>query len=185
MSDYSDSTYDTTSYDTTSYETTSYTPTYDTGYTPTYDTSSAYETAFDNSGYVETGSYSYDATSWGDVADVSQNYYDSYYAETAIADSYWDLSTQAYLEGDSYAAYNLNQMSIDWSSQADSSWDTGNDVWTSMAETATVTTWEPAYDTSWSAAPVDTSWSAAPVDTSWSAAPVDTSWSAADTSTTE
>ena len=170
MSDYSDSTYETTTYE-TSYDTTGYD-------TSAYDTS-----AYDTTGYVETGSYSYDSTSWSDVSAVSQDYYDSYYAETGIADAYWDLSTQAYLEGDSYAAYNLNQLSIDWSSSADASWDTGNSVWDSMAETTTVTSWEPALDTSgYATSTYDTSWSAAaPVvdtssyDTTWSAAATDTS----------
>jgi hypothetical protein len=172
MSDYSDSTYD-TSYDTSA----SYEPTYETTvYTPTYDTSysaepSTYTDAFDTTGYAETGSYSYDATDWSEVSEVSQGYMDDYSAETGISNTLYDMSTQAYLEGDSYAAYNLNQMSLDWGSAADTSWDTSNDVWTSMAETGTTTTWEPVADTS----SYDTSWSASASDTSWSASSYDTS----------
>jgi len=210
MSDTGDSTYDTSSYETSSYETTSSeTPSYDSGYTasydvsttaPTYDTS--YAPADDPSGYdaatdtntVETGSYSYDSTDWSSVSEVSQGYTDVYQSAGDLANNYYQASVEAYLDGDSTAAYDLNQAYLAADGVSDQAWTNANSVWSSMDETTTVTSYDvtdagwsaaPVEDTSWSAAPADTSWSAAPVeDTSWSAAPADTSWSAsADTST--
>ena len=149
MSDYSDSTY--SSYD-TSYTTTYTEPTYDTSWsTGSYDTA-VYDTAYDT-GWSVDSSYSYDSTDWSTVADVSQGYSDLY---STYDDAGWELynaSTDAWLVGDSWAAYNLNQSSLDAFATADTAWDTSNDVWTSMAETTTVTSWDTgtAYDTSYDA----------------------------------
>ena len=199
MSDTGDSTYDTTSYDTTSYDsgyTASYdvsttAPTYDTSYAPTYDPS-GYDPATDTN-TVETGSSSYDSTDWSSVSEVSQGYTAEYQSAGDLANTYYQASVEAYLDGDSSAAYDLNQAYLAADGVSDQAWTNANQVWTSMDETTTVTSYDvtdagwsaTAADPTWSSAPVeDTSWSAAPADTSWSAAPADTSWSAAaDTST--
>jgi hypothetical protein len=148
----------------------------DTSYDTSYDTT--YDTSYDTS-YAATYEYSYDSTDWSTVAEVSEGYTDVYQWGTEAANTYYTASTEAWLEGDGMAAYELNQSYLAATAGADVAWDTANSVWTDMAETTSVYSYDVPADTNWSALPVDTSWSAAPVDTSWSAAPADTSWSAA------
>jgi hypothetical protein len=165
MSDTSDST-------DTSYDVSVTAPTYDTA--PAVDPAAYLPTDVQA---VETGSYSYDSTDWGSVGEVSQGYTDIFNAGTEQANELYQASTDAYLAGDESAAYDLNQASISVEAGADQAWDSANSVWTDMADTTTVTSYDTtSYDTSsYDTASTDTSWSAASTDTSWSAAPADTS----------
>jgi len=152
---YYDPIYETTSYatETTTYEATTYetTPTYSyesTSFTPSFDSSAT---------YTETGSYSYDSTDWSAVSEVSGDYHDSYLAQTDMANTYWDMSVDASIAGDSYLAYELNQMSLEYQSGASEDWSTSNQVWSDMDTTTTVTsydvssasTYDSSYDTSY------------------------------------
>lgn len=178
MSDSYDSTYD-SSY-TASYDVSTTAYTYDTSYAPVVDPS-GYDASSDTY-TTEVSSYSYDSTDWSAVAEVSGGYMDVYESYSTAGNDLYQASVDAYLAGDDMAAYELNQAYLAADSVSDAAWNDASEVWTSMDQTTTVTSYEVT-DASWSAAPVDTSWSAAPVETSWSAA-ADTSWSdTTDTST--
>jgi hypothetical protein len=142
--------------------------------TPVYDTS-----AYDTSATV-VDSYSDDSTDWSQVGAESQVYTDASYAASDVSWDYWNQATAAYLEGDSYEAYNLTQASISMDSASDALWDQSYDTWYNSAETTTVTTYEAPADT-WSAADTSgyTSYDASA--STWSAADT-SSYSAADTS---
>ncbi|MEQ1698503.1 MAG: hypothetical protein ABMA25_00240 [Ilumatobacteraceae bacterium] len=127
MSDYSDS-FD-SSYDTT-FEVTTIAEPY--AEIPTFDPGFAVE---------ETGSYSYDSTDWSAVAETSEVYMDNY---DSLSDASWDAynaGVEAWLNGDSEAAYDLNQLSIGLEGSADTAWDQAGDVW-STNELTTVSTYE-------------------------------------------
>ena len=180
--------------DTSGYDTTDNGATYDTSYDTSLEITTSYDTTgtapvVDPAAYLpadasfeQTGSYSYDSTDWGVVAEVSEAYTDVYQSGTEMADNLWQASVEAYLDGDSAAAYDLNQASLAAAAGADVAWDSANSAWTDLDQTTVVDTYTTTgyettgYDTTgYEAAPVDTSWSAAPVDTSaYEAAPVDT-----------
>ena len=127
MSDYGDS-FD-SSYDTT-YEVTTVAEPY--AEIPTFDPGFAVE---------ETGSYSYDSTDWGVVAETSEVYMDNY---NSLSDASWDAysaGVEAWLAGDSDAAYDLNQLSISLDGYADTAWSEAGSVW-STNEITTVETYE-------------------------------------------
>lgn len=173
MSDSYDSTYDSSYEVTTSYDTSAGAPAVDpAAYLPADTT------------YEQTGSYSYDSTDWGAVAEVSEAYTDVYQADAAAGNDLYQASVDAYLQGDDLASYELNQASLAAYSSSDAAWDSANSAWTDLGETTMVNSYEATgydatgYDATggYEAAPVDTSWSAAPVDTSWSAAPTSDSF---------
>jgi len=132
MSDYSDS-YDysyESSYDSTSYEVTTITEPY--AEIPTFDPGFEVQ---------ETGSWSYDSTDWSAVAETSGAYMEDY---NTLSDASWDAynaGVEAWLNGDSSAAYDLNQLSISLDGSADSAWDAAGDAW-STNEITTVSTYE-------------------------------------------
>lgn len=145
MSDYTDTSYDTgydVSYD-TSYATTTYTE-------PTYDTSWSAEAPAVDPSWTQVDSYSYDSTDWGYVAEVSQDHMVDYNMADDAGWALYNASTELWLEGDTMGAYELNTMSIEAFSIADDSWDASNQVWSTMDQTTTVTTWDTgsSYDTS-------------------------------------
>lgn len=173
MSDSYDSTYDSSYEVTSSYDTSAGAPAVDpAAYLPADTT------------YEQTGSYSYDSTDWGAVAEVSEAYTDVYQADAAAGNDLYQASVDAYLQGDDLASYELNQASLAAYSSSDAAWDSANSAWTDLGETTTVDSYTATgydatgYDASggYEAAPVDTSWSAAPMDTSWSAAPTSDSF---------
>ena len=128
MSDYGDTSYE-SGYDTT-YEVTTVAEPY--AEIPTFDPGYAVE---------ETGSYSYDSTDWSAVAETSGAYMEDF---NSLSDASWDAynaGVDAWLAGDSDAAYDLNQLSISLEGGADTSWDQAGDVW-STNEVTTVSTYE-------------------------------------------
>jgi hypothetical protein len=140
---------DTTTYETTSYDTTSYS--YEaTSFEPTFDSTAT---------YTETGSYSYDSTDWSAVSEVSTGYYDSYELQSDLANDYWNMSVDASIAGDSYLAYELNQMSLDYQSGANADWTAHNQVWSDMDTTTTVTSYDVSYDSSYAASSYDSGYS--------------------------
>ena len=84
----------------------------------------------------------------------------------SLSDASWDAynaGVEAWLQGDSEAAYDLNQLSIGLEGSADTAWDQAGDVW-STNELTTVSTYETV-DTSWAA---DTSYTATATADSYS-----------------
>ncbi len=156
---------------------------YDSGYATSYEVTTeapAYTEvpAFDPGvPVVETDSYSYNSTDYSEVGAVSETYMDEYHANSDASNSLWQASVDAYVAGDDMASYDLNQASIAAGSASDEAWHEAGNVWTSMEETTTVSSYETvdnSYDNSY-----DTSSYAEPVaDTSY----VDTSSSYTDTS---
>lgn len=181
MSDYGDTTYE-SGYDTT-YEVTTIAEPY--AEIPTFDPGYAVE---------QTSSYSYDSTDWSAVAETSEVYMDNY---NSLSDASWDAynaGVEAWLQGDSSAAYDLNQLSIGLEGYADTAWSDAGSVW-STNEMTTVDTYETVDYSSYSVDPgysagydtssyVDTSYSASYDTSSYSSSySVDTSSSySADTS---
>ena len=163
--------------------------TYDSGYTTSYEVTTeapAYEEVptFDPGvPVVETDSYSYNSTDYGEVAEVSGAYMEDWHTNSDISNDLYQESVDAYLAGDSLASYDLNQASLAAGSDADAAWQASGDVWTSMEETTTVSTYESVDETSYAdtSSYVDTSSYSEPVvDTSYVAdtSYVDTSYAA-------
>lgn len=155
---------------------------YDTSYDSTYEVTSSYDTsagapAVDPAAYLpadttyeQTGSYSYDSTDWGAVAEVSEAYTDVYQADSAAGNDLYQAGVDAYLQGDTMAAYELNQASLAAYASSDVAWDSANAAWTDLGETTTVDSYvATGYEATggYEAAPVDTSWSAAPTSDSF------------------
>ena len=196
------------------------TTSYDTGYVESYEVTSTggpYDAvpAFDPGVPVTaTDSSSYDSTDYSVVAEVSEAHMDDYQAAATVSNDLYQASVDAYLAGDDMAAYELNQASIAADSAADASWTESGNVWTSMEETTTVTSYDvdssytdTSYtDTSYTdtsyvdtsyvepvdtsyvdtsyVAPVETTYVEPVVDTSY-VAPVDTSYTTDTTTTTD
>lgn len=121
--------------------------TFDSGYDATFEVTTVTEPyveipTFEPGFEVEqTGSYSYDSTDWDAVADTSQAFMEDYNTlSTASWDAY-ELGVDAWLAGDSEAAYDLNQLSIGLDSSADAAWGDASDVWATN-EITTVSTYE-------------------------------------------
>ncbi|MCB0976785.1 MAG: hypothetical protein KDB02_04935, partial [Acidimicrobiales bacterium] len=126
----------------------------------TYDTTSAYSTSsYDpmsswdpsagdaaHDAFIHTITEDYSDPSTGvdldTMSDTSQYWMDEYNAADDLSWDAWNASVDAYLEGDTMAAYDLNQTSIAADSYADTAWDYSNDAWSSSSYTDTSSSYD-------------------------------------------